>query len=226
MSEMVTMASASEKSLPAAHRSDFRVLTEDEETRRRELESVVDCWWDSTLAAAKALHQISTERLYESTHRTFEAYVNDRFGKTRQWGYDLVVWYEVNETAGTVESPLAVSAARLLKAQRKDIPLLRKIVKEATKLAAKDGNASPTADHVAKAKARFTGAKRTEIRTFAPVRSIASAVHHLELAASSLTPQDMAEDERSKLKSEVENLEKLLAMVKQAMRPYWSEEGI
>lgn len=206
-------------------RQDARVLKPEEQALRDQLEAVVDSWWDSSVEAAKALWQINTDKLYESTHATFQAYVEDRFEKTRQWAYDLVRWFEINVLAETTDNPLAVSAARLLKSYRKDKKTLQKIVKEAIKLAAKEGKDSPTAQHVAEARAKVTGLTPAEKPKLVPLKTITTAVKHLTDLADWLDPETMAAEERKNLKPEVEELEKLIAILKQKMRPYWSEQG-
>jgi phage N-6-adenine-methyltransferase len=208
-----------------AIREDAPVLNPEDQALREQLEAVVESWWDSTLQAAEALWKINTKKLYQSTHATFRAYVEDRFGKTRQWGYDLVRWYEINVLAETTENPLAISAARLLKAYRKDQKTLQKIVKEAKRLAAKDGKDSPTAEHVAEAKAKVTGKAPAEKSRFVPLNTVTAAVKHLTILADWLDPETMAAEERSSLKPEIEEIEKLLVIVKQKMKPFWTKEG-
>jgi len=199
-----------------------RRLSEAEQARLQELESKVAHWYEATVAAAEALFAIQTEGLYEAEYETFESYVEANWGRTRQWAYDMIAWHRVNLVAGTQSDPLAVSAARLLKNQIDDPELLCKILAEAKKLASSD---RVTAENIAEAKQTVTGKKPAEKPKFVPLKTITTAVKHLTVLADWLDPERMAAEERKNLKPEVEELEKLIALLKQKMKPYWSEQG-
>jgi len=62
-------------------------LTHDEARDRSELELRVE---QAFYQAGKALAQLRQRRLYRSTHRTFEAYCQDRFGFTRRYSDYLI----------------------------------------------------------------------------------------------------------------------------------------
>jgi phage N-6-adenine-methyltransferase len=104
----------------AMSQEQFEKLSQKDQARRSTLERIVDEWSKITFRAAEALHEIKRDRLYRSTHPSFEDYVDDRYGKTRQWAYDLINWYEVNEAAGTKDEPVSSTAARQLKGVKDD----------------------------------------------------------------------------------------------------------
>ncbi len=62
-------------------------LTEEEEKERHRLESKVE---RAFYEAGTALRQLRDQRLYRSTHKTFEAYCRDRFGFNRAHPYRLI----------------------------------------------------------------------------------------------------------------------------------------
>jgi hypothetical protein len=62
-------------------------LTPDEQRDRYQLELQVE---QAFYRAGKALSQLRQRRLYRSTHRTFEAYCQDRFGFTRRYSDYLI----------------------------------------------------------------------------------------------------------------------------------------
>jgi len=129
-----------------------RRLTEEEKVKFIELEAKVTVWDDAMMAAAEALSVIQQEGFYLAEYPTFEAYVEAHWERTRQWAYDLIAWYEVNLAAKTLDHPLAMSAARLLKRQINNPELLAKIISEAQELA---GKGRPTAETIAEAKAKL-----------------------------------------------------------------------
>jgi hypothetical protein len=61
----------------AAHVVDFSELSPEEESERLHLERLVE---RSFYTAGKALQRLRDLRLYRSTHRSFDAYVKERFG--------------------------------------------------------------------------------------------------------------------------------------------------
>lgn len=78
---------------------EVQALDETEEARRIELESVVrenlEGFFESSLKIGAALSGINKDRLYRSTHGTFEDYVIEEFGISRPHAYQLM-------TAGAV----------------------------------------------------------------------------------------------------------------------------
>ncbi len=61
-------------------------LTQEEQRDRYQLELGVQAFYQ----AGKALAQLRERRLYRSTHKTFEAYCQDRFDFTRRYSDDLI----------------------------------------------------------------------------------------------------------------------------------------
>lgn len=73
------------------------VLTTEETKRLQELEAQIDQRKVAVLETARALREIQQGRLYRATHTSFEAYMQDRHGWTRQSGYRLIQWVETVE---------------------------------------------------------------------------------------------------------------------------------
>ena len=69
-------------------------LTHDEQHDRHQLELGVE---QAFIQAGKALAQLRARRLYRSTHKTFEAYCQDRFGFTRRHSDYLIAGASVVE---------------------------------------------------------------------------------------------------------------------------------
>lgn len=101
------------------------------------------------LEVARQLRIIRDGRLYRETHNRFEAYVDDRFERTRDWAYKLIAELEVREglVAGkeddSVEALLQTVTAR-------ETPHLAKLKKEPKKMQ----EALQKADEKAKAENR------------------------------------------------------------------------
>ncbi len=87
-------------------------LTEDEEKERHRLESKVE---RAFYEAGSALRQLRDERLYRSTHRTFEAYCRDRFGFSRAHPYRLI------DAAKVVDNLCPISMQNNLSPNRRQI---------------------------------------------------------------------------------------------------------
>jgi len=81
--------------------------------RLTELEAVVEKNLGAFLRAAEALLEIRDTQLYRATHRSFERYVQDRFGVARRTAYG---WLEAARVHSTVHSQaqLPLSHLRLL----------------------------------------------------------------------------------------------------------------
>ncbi|WP_317112102.1 hypothetical protein [Chroococcidiopsis sp. SAG 2025] len=73
-------------------------LTHDEERNRAQLELRVE---QAFYQAGKALAQLREQRLYRSTHKTFETYCRDRFGFTRQAANYLIAGADIFENLTT-----------------------------------------------------------------------------------------------------------------------------
>jgi len=67
-------------------------LTEEEERLRLHLEHKVE---RAFYEAGKALGELRNQRLYRSTHHTFENYCRDRFGFERRHPYRLIGFFQI-----------------------------------------------------------------------------------------------------------------------------------
>lgn len=76
------------------------VMLREEEVRRDQLEAVVAAGLKTFIEVGQALLELRDGRLYRATHNTFDAYLRDRFGFTRQHAYRLM---------GAAETAAAVS---------------------------------------------------------------------------------------------------------------------
>lgn len=91
-------------------------------------ERAVFAWDEAATVGMKALVNIRDRRLYRASHGTFEAYCQDRFGRTRLWANRQIEHHEVTQilgSRGNQESPpeLTGRAAReLAKANREAGP--------------------------------------------------------------------------------------------------------
>ncbi len=66
---------------------EFFELTPEEQKERRRLERIVE---RSFVEAGRALRKLRSDRLYRSTHRTFEEYCRERFDFSRRRPYQLI----------------------------------------------------------------------------------------------------------------------------------------
>lgn len=77
----------------------LQLLTPEERARRAELEEQVVVGIRAGALAARAARSLRDERLYRSSHSTFEAYAQEVFGLSRQRVYQLIAFAEVAEEA-------------------------------------------------------------------------------------------------------------------------------
>jgi len=188
-------------------------MTVQRNARLSQLETVVENWWEATLAAAKALVEIKEAELYKATHQTFEQYVAERWQKTKQWAYDLCNWYEVNVLAGADDNPLSMAATRPLKAMRKHPDKVRKVVAQARRVAKKAKRSSPTAKDIEAAKQDIFPAKpKSQPTFFYEVVITGSDVNLIRAAVDDTIGTVTAEDDDS-LDLEVVNLNALFRVV-------------
>jgi hypothetical protein len=73
-----------------------------ESSRLVELEQVVAAGLQTFVEVGLALAEIRDRRLYRETYGTFEAYLDERWGMTRQRGYQLIDGARVAEAVSTV----------------------------------------------------------------------------------------------------------------------------
>ena len=152
------------------------------------------------------------------------------FSKTRQWAYDLIAWYEVCEIVGTKAKPqlLTVAAARPLKSVRKDKALVRQIMAEAKKLARGEGT-DLKARHVAEAKRKIMGTEPPKKAKVKPVEVATAIVKDLVAVSDSLRKAtteegslDLTSEEKDDLKAKVAEMERIVAVIKEQLRPFGS----
>ena len=87
----------------------FEELTEDEERDRLFLERKVE---RAFYSAGKALKELRSRRLYRSTHRTFEAYCQDRFGYGRRPANLLIAASGICDNLGSNGSQILPTSER------------------------------------------------------------------------------------------------------------------
>jgi len=102
-----------------------KALTKVEKNRLAELEAVIDRelprFEESGTAIGVALVEICDSKLYRQTHSTFEAYVRERFDKSRQWAYQLIDAAAVSSVLDKAGLPAIRSRRALLEL----LPVLR-----------------------------------------------------------------------------------------------------
>jgi hypothetical protein len=80
-------------------------LTKAESLSLKAHEGVIERGLNTFIEVGNALFAIREERLYRESHKTFEAYCQERWGKTRDWAYRLI---RSAEAASDVEHVLQV----------------------------------------------------------------------------------------------------------------------
>lgn len=100
---------------------DDLMLTSDEGARLTDLEASIDRNVHAFIAVGEALVAIRNERLYRQTHGTFEAYVAERWGWTRQHAYRYITAATVQSTVGENWPLPSERHARLLTAFTPDM---------------------------------------------------------------------------------------------------------
>ncbi|WP_345466295.1 hypothetical protein, partial [Deinococcus carri] len=100
--------------MTAAEIEVLHLLTPEERARRAELEEQVYVGVRAGIMAGKALRTLQGERLYRSTHASFEAYGLEVFGLSRARLYQLINFAEVAEEAAA--RGIEVSNERLARA--------------------------------------------------------------------------------------------------------------
>ena len=98
-------------------------LTEDEEKERHRLELKVE---RAFYEAGTALRQLRDRRLYRSTHKTFEAYCQERFGMTPRPAYYLIA------AAGVVENlEMRTNGSQIMPTTERQVRFLTNLKPEA-----------------------------------------------------------------------------------------------
>jgi DNA modification methylase len=138
---------------PSAELEPVGELTAPERERLAELEAVVERGLDTFVEVGRALLEIRDARLYRETHATFEAYLRQRWGMSRQRGYQLIDAARVStvvDTAGLPAPPserVARELAPVLRAEGEEAAL--DVYREA--LASEDADADVTAEDLRRA---------------------------------------------------------------------------
>lgn len=72
-------------------------LTVAEQSRLKSLEAKVDAGITSSLSAGDALRQIRDEKLYRQDYRSFDDYLQERWGCGKRYAYRIISAFEVRE---------------------------------------------------------------------------------------------------------------------------------
>lgn len=135
-------------------------LTTTETRRLAELEKVIETGQAAFVAVGEALGEIRDSKLYRSTHKTFDAYLRERWGYKRSYAYELIdASRATQDLSGIPDKPTAVSQAKELakapKAERASV--WKEAVESAPK--GKDGKPKVTAKEVQRVVASRTEPK-------------------------------------------------------------------
>tara|TARA_A100001391_G_scaffold183537_1_gene150821 strand:+ start:154 stop:798 length:645 start_codon:yes stop_codon:yes gene_type:complete len=75
------------------------IMSHADSQRLKDLERVVDQGQQTFFEVGSALKELREDKLYRETHKTFEAYVQERFGFKKSQAYNLI---DASEVAGNV----------------------------------------------------------------------------------------------------------------------------
>jgi hypothetical protein len=78
--------------------TDAEVLSASEANRLRHCEKDLEHFRENYYKAGEALKVIRDQRLYRQTHKTFELYLEERWGMSRGWAHELIGTSEVMKT--------------------------------------------------------------------------------------------------------------------------------
>lgn len=85
------------------------ILTLEEQSRRDQLERVIDRHLESFVETAIALAEIKRDHLWRNTHDSFTHYCADKFGRAKTQAYDLAGAGEVLASLSGMAEPLPTS---------------------------------------------------------------------------------------------------------------------
>ncbi len=88
-------------------------LTKKEELRRQKLEAEVDAGLSTFIKVGQALEVIRADRLFKSTHGSFETYCRDRWGMSKTHANRLIASFEVVENLKSLGVGEPVSEAQV-----------------------------------------------------------------------------------------------------------------
>ncbi len=149
--------------------------------RLKQLEGVVERGKKTFVKVGNALKEIRDQELYKVTHRSFAAYVEDRFGFKRHNAYHLIQAAEASDSVKHVQHiENARQAAEVAKAPAEH----RDAVVERAAEIASERDTKPTAKIIAEARDEIIGAKQGSPIEAAPrtdpVEALAAIVRTLE----------------------------------------------
>lgn len=126
-------------------------LTAIEKSLLIKYESVIDKGLRSFVTVGKALCVIRDDRLYRETHKTFEAYVQQRFGLIRQRAYQII---DASEVVASLPANRQSEVGESKAAELKDVPTNKReeVLNKANKAAQAKGKSKATAKDVKEAK--------------------------------------------------------------------------
>ncbi len=87
-------------------------LTPAEQERLADLEAVVERGLETFIEVGLALKRIRDDRLYRASHGTFAGYLEDRWGFTRQRGYQLIAAADVSTAVDKLGLPAPENEAQ------------------------------------------------------------------------------------------------------------------
>ncbi len=110
-----------------------RVLSTEDDARLAELEAIISAGVRSFIEVGLAIQEVQSRRLYLKTHRSFQSYMEERFGFTRQHGYRLIAGAKAaKEVSHYVTLPSASHAEPLVILPKKErVKVARVIAKKA-----------------------------------------------------------------------------------------------
>jgi hypothetical protein len=99
----------------------------------KRIDALVDEIRPRQIEVARELRRIRDQKLYRETHKRLQDYVNDRFERTRDWGYKLIRDLEVAEALRDGQSEATVDAL-LRTVSAREIPHLSRLKKNPEKM--------------------------------------------------------------------------------------------
>ena len=109
-------------------------------------EAVIERGMRTTIEVAMAMKAISDKELYQGKYKTFESYVKERWGFTRQRAYQLIEAAEVTTNLSTIvdKSTCPQNEGQLREVAKAPVEKQAEVVKKAVEKAAEE-NRTPTA---------------------------------------------------------------------------------
>jgi hypothetical protein len=110
------------------------VLSASEANKLRHCEKVLEQFRKDYYAAGEALKTIRDSRLYRTTHGSFELYLQEKWGMSRPWAYELIGVSEVRKNLSAIPdmpmpaSMTQTSALAVLKEPADQVAAWRKVV--------------------------------------------------------------------------------------------------